>query len=53
MRFCIFLALLSIPAGKSWWAHVQYLASDQLAGRETGSKGYEAAADYVSDARNG
>ena len=26
-------------AAKSWWAHVQYLASDALEGRETGSHG--------------
>src|SRR5580704_8138419 len=34
-------------AGKAWWAHVQYLADDKLEGRNVGSKGYEAAADYV------
>ncbi len=34
-------------AGKAWWAHVQYLADDKLEGRDVGSKGYEAAADYV------
>src|SRR5581483_12005745 len=38
---------LLAAAGNSWWAHVQFLASDQLQGRQTGSKGYEAAADYV------
>ncbi|HEX5229241.1 MAG TPA: hypothetical protein VFW44_16110, partial [Bryobacteraceae bacterium] len=35
-------------AGKAWWAHVQYLADDKLEGREVGTKGYEAAADYVA-----
>lgn len=35
-------------AGKAWWAHVQFLASDKLQGRNTGSKGFEAAADYVA-----
>jgi len=34
--------------GRRWWAHVQYLASDQLQGRDTGSEGYRKAADYVS-----
>ncbi len=58
MRYGIRVALFVIAAaalaetnwtaaGKAWWAHVQFLASDQLEGRETGSKGYEAAADYV------
>jgi Zn-dependent M28 family amino/carboxypeptidase len=35
-------------AGQAWWTHVQFLASDQLKGRDTGSKGYDAAADYVA-----
>jgi len=34
-------------AGKRWWAHVQYLADDQLEGRETGTPGFALAADYV------
>ena len=33
--------------GKSWWAHVEYLASDRLEGRGTGSPGFEEAAEYV------
>jgi Zn-dependent M28 family amino/carboxypeptidase len=33
--------------GKSWWAHVQYLASDELEGRGTGTPGFEKAAAYV------
>jgi Peptidase family M28 len=36
-------------AGKSWWRHVQYLASDKLEGRNIGSAGYEKAAVYVAD----
>jgi hypothetical protein len=36
-------------AGKAWWAHVQFLADDKLEGRNVGSKGYEAAADYVGN----
>jgi hypothetical protein len=35
------------PAAKSWWAHVQYLADDQLEGRHTGSAGFKLAAAYV------
>jgi Peptidase family M28 len=34
-------------AGKSWWAHVQYLADDKLEGRHTGSPGFKLAAAYV------
>jgi hypothetical protein len=33
--------------GQRWWAHVQYLASDRLEGRNTGSEGYRKAAAYV------
>ncbi len=36
-------------AGDDWWTHIQYLASDDLEGRGVGTKGYEAAAHYVSD----
>ncbi len=35
-------------AGKEWWKHVEYLASDELEGREPGTAGYEKAADYVA-----
>ncbi|TSC26064.1 M28 family metallopeptidase [Corallococcus sp. Z5C101001] len=31
-----------------WWKHVEVLASDAMEGRDTGSKGYELAAGYVS-----
>src|ERR1700723_2013941 len=34
-------------AGKAWWAHIQFLADDKQEGRNVGSKGFEAAADYV------
>jgi hypothetical protein len=34
-------------AGKAWWSHVRFLADDNLEGRNVGSAGYEAAADYV------
>jgi Peptidase family M28 len=33
--------------GRRWWAHVSTLASDRMEGRDTGSAGYERAADYV------
>ncbi|HEX4277101.1 MAG TPA: M28 family metallopeptidase, partial [Bryobacteraceae bacterium] len=34
-------------AGNAWWSHVQYLADDKLEGRNVGTPGFEAAADYV------
>jgi Zn-dependent M28 family amino/carboxypeptidase len=36
--------------GKLWWAHIQFLADDKLAGRNTGSEGYKKAAEYVAAA---
>ncbi len=41
--------LLQDPAaeGKRWWSHIEYLASDALEGRDTGSAGFEKAATYV------
>ena len=33
--------------GRSWWAHVQFLADDKLEGRNVGTPGFEAAAQYV------
>lgn len=35
-------------AGKRWWAHIEYLASDALEGRNVGSPGFEKAAEYVA-----
>ncbi|MCC6588469.1 MAG: M20/M25/M40 family metallo-hydrolase [Bryobacterales bacterium] len=35
------------PADR-WWKHVEFLASDHLQGRATGSPGYEQAAQYVA-----
>jgi hypothetical protein len=35
--------------GKLWWAHVQFLASDALEGRGTGSPGFEKAATYMAE----
>ncbi|WP_213805878.1 M28 family peptidase [Granulicella sp. dw_53] len=34
-------------AGKAWFAHVQYLASDELQGRRPGTPGFDAAVAYV------
>src|SRR5262245_60085105 len=34
--------------GGDWWKHIEFLASDQLEGRETGSEGYRKAAEYVA-----
>jgi hypothetical protein len=35
-------------AGRRWWSHVQFLASDDLQGRGTGSAGFDRAAGYVA-----
>ena len=46
-------ALAQTPApdyaaqGKLWWSHIQYLAGDELQGRQTGSEGYNKGAAYV------
>ena len=34
---------------EQWWSHIEFLASDQLQGRQTGSEGYQQAAQYVAD----
>ncbi|HZT38225.1 MAG TPA: M28 family metallopeptidase [Bryobacteraceae bacterium] len=33
--------------GQRWWSHVEALAADDMQGRNTGSEGYQKAADYV------
>jgi Peptidase family M28 len=38
----------SVPDGTRWWSYVEYLASDKLEGRNTGSEGHRAAAEYVA-----
>ncbi len=38
--------------GKQWWSHVQFLADDALEGRDTGSRGFEKAADYMAQQFN-
>src|SRR4029079_16241828 len=39
----------SNPAAR-WFSHIQFLASDELAGRETGSPGHRRAAQYIATA---
>ena len=34
--------------GSRWWSHVQFLASDDLQGRDTGSPGHKKAVEYVT-----
>jgi Zn-dependent M28 family amino/carboxypeptidase len=36
-------------AADRWWAHVAFLASDALEGRDTGSEGHRKAAAYVAE----
>lgn len=42
------LALFAAEDGARWWSHVEYLASDALEGRNTGSEGHRKAAEYVA-----
>ena len=48
------LALLAVskaaskPDGARWWSYVEFLASDKLEGRNTGSEGHRKAAEYVA-----
>ena len=47
----LFAAILAAAAGydgKRWWSYVEFLASDQLEGRNTGSEGHRKAAEYVA-----
>ena len=46
---CGLLATEPNEATRRWWSHVQALANDSLAGRDTGSEGYRKAAAYVVD----
>ena len=34
--------------GQRWWSHIQYLAGDDLQGRDTGSEGHLKAAHYIA-----
>src|SRR6516164_11382073 len=47
----LFAAILVAEAGsdgKRWWSYVEFLASDKLEGRNTGSEGHRKAAEYVA-----
>jgi hypothetical protein len=47
--FCILVTATDFTAeGKRWWSHIEYLASDDLKGRDTGSDGHLKAAHYVA-----
>jgi hypothetical protein len=57
VAFLFFIAAAAYPAvvaidyaaeGKLWWSHIQVLADDKLAGRDTGSEGYKQAVTYVA-----
>lgn len=43
---CAFAA--SRPDGARWWSYVEFLASDKLEGRNTGSEGHRQAAEYAA-----
>src|SRR3984885_6272716 len=38
----------SAPDGARWWSYVEFLASDKLEGRNTGSEGHRKAAEFVA-----
>ena len=33
--------------GKRWWSHIEFLADDELEGRNVGTPGFEKAVAYV------
>jgi hypothetical protein len=43
------LAQPTNPA-QAWWSHIQFLADDKMAGRDTGSAEHRKAADYIAAA---
>ncbi len=38
----------NVPDGARWWSYVEFLASDKLEGRNTGSEGHRQAAEFVA-----
>ena len=42
------VALLAADEAARWWSYVEYLASDAMEGRNTGSEGHRKAAEYVA-----
>ena len=43
------IAFAASPLAESWFAHVKFLAADELQGRASGSAGHRKAAEYVAD----
>src|SRR3989337_3006996 len=55
-RVVLAIALLSATATVSgqqpaarWWSHVEFLASDAIKGRDTGTAEHRKAAEYIAD----
>jgi len=48
LTVCVSLYTQTADDGSRWWGHIEYLASDELQGRLTGSDGYMKAARYVA-----
>jgi Zn-dependent M28 family amino/carboxypeptidase len=46
---CMVFGATSSPDGMRWWSYVEFLASDNLQGRNTGSAGHRKAAEYIAD----
>ena len=44
---CTLLAA-GAPDGTRWWSYIEFLASDKLEGRNTGSEGHRKAAEFVA-----
>lgn len=42
-------AAANAALGERWWAHMEFLANDNMRGRETGSPEHRKAADYVGE----
>ena len=42
------LAAADAPDGSRWWSYIEFLASDKLEGRNTGSEGHRQAAEFVA-----
>ena len=44
----VFAAADYAAEGKLWWSHIEFLANDGMRGRDTGSKEYRKAVEYVA-----
>jgi Zn-dependent M28 family amino/carboxypeptidase len=49
LAIAVTAATFVVADGSSWWKHVEFLASDSLQGRNTGSPGHKRAAEYVAN----